>query len=333
MFDDPAFQKHDFQHIPLDCDLFVMGGQWMEEYEKAWREVFAGSDRNPAEVGYISYAAARAVRGSVIELSWYANIIDRFHEVRVSLPKAEFITCVECRDYDDKPRIFVRDAWVEQLYLRAYSVFALVDAIGVKRALISGRITRKKLLQLRDRIDDLARSYPDISFISFADSLLLKSNWTVGTYDSTVQYSYSPEVFIQVINEIGSVYHEILGMNVYAILTQGSNEFYNDPLLHISRAGHHVSLNSLGLPFAQLMSIDRAVKQALEERIHGPAEMYLDESYYHSLKFRHQFHKHNLPKASYLPPMSDGEHFYFYSARKTIMDNLQSLGHRPRRAT
>ena len=82
MFDDPAFQKHDFQHIPLDCDLFVMGGQWMEEYEKAWREVFAGSDRNPAEVGYISYAAARAVRGSVIELSWYANIIDRFHEVR-----------------------------------------------------------------------------------------------------------------------------------------------------------------------------------------------------------------------------------------------------------
>ena len=61
----------------------------------------------------------------------------------------------------------------------------------------------------------------------------------------------------------------------------------------------------LGLPFAQLMSIDRAVKQALEERIHGPAEMYLDESYYHSLKFHHQFHKHNLPKASYLPPMSD----------------------------
>ena len=323
MFDHSGFRKYSFHEIPLERDLFLMSEKWMVDYEKAWREVFAGSDRNPYEVGYISYAAAHVVHGSSVELSWYPNLIDRFHEVRVSLPKSEFITCIRCSDYDEKPRIFVKDAWVEQLHLRAYSVFALVDAIGVKAALMNGKLNRKKLLELRDRIDDLAKLHPDISFISFADSLLVKSNWTVGAYDSTVRYSYNPEIIIKVISEINSIYRETLGMNVYAIVTQGSNEFYNDPLLHISQSGHHVSLNSLGLPFAQLQSIGQTIQHAIRNHLHGAAELYLDEDYYHSLKWRHQFDKHTLPKAQYSAPMSNGVHFYFYSDRKTILENLE----------
>jgi hypothetical protein len=300
MFDDPEFLKYGFQDIPLDRDIYVMGEQWMAEYETAWREVFAGSDRSPYEVGYISYAAVRSINTNTIELSWFANVFDRFHEVTVLLPKRAFIICAQSRDYDDKPRLFVKDDWIDQLYLRTYSVFALVDAIGVKSALLGGRLTRNKLLQLRDKIDGLAQSHPDISFISFADSMLLKSNWTVGAYDSTIRYNYNPEVIIKVIEDINSIYRELLGMDVYAIVTQGNNEFYNDPLLHTSRSGHHISLNSLGLPFAQLEAIDQAVKHAIRVRDHGRAEIYMDESYYHSLKWRHPFDKHTLPKAPYL---------------------------------
>jgi hypothetical protein len=153
MFDDPEFLKYGFQDIPLDRDIYVMGEQWMAEYETAWREVFAGSDRSPYEVGYISYAAVRSINTNTIELSWFANVFDRFHEVTVLLPKRAFIICVQSRDYDDKPRLFVKDDWIDQLYLRTYSVFALVDAIGVKSALLGGRLTRNKLLQLRDKID------------------------------------------------------------------------------------------------------------------------------------------------------------------------------------
>src|SRR5262245_57642040 len=141
MFDNFNFRKYDFSEIPLNRDIYVMGEQWISEYERAWLEAFEGSDRSAYEVGYVSFAAARAVGDTAIELSWFANVFDRSHEVKVLLPKKAFITCVECRDYDDKPRLFVRDAWIDELYLRSYSVFALVDAIGVKAALTNGTLT------------------------------------------------------------------------------------------------------------------------------------------------------------------------------------------------
>lgn len=324
MFEHPNFERFSFEKIPLNRDIYIMGEQWMAEYENAWKEVFAGSDHSPYEVGYVSFAAARSINENAVELSWYPNVIDQFHEVTVSLPKKAFVDCAQCWSHDDKPRVFVKDDWVNQLYLRTYSVFAWVDAIGVKSALLRGEITRKKLLQLRDRIDELAEAHRDISFISFADTMLLKTNWTVGSYDSTVRYSYNPEVIIKVIEKINSVYRKTLSMDVYAIITQGNNEFYNDPLLHSSRLGHHISLNSLGLPFAQLQSIDQAVHSAVKVGDHKAAEIYLDETYFHSLKWKFPFDKHSLPKAPYLAPMSDTPHLYFYTDRKTVMDNLQS---------
>ena len=84
------------------------------------------------------------------------NITDRFHEMRVTLPRTQFITCTECRDYDEKPRIFVRGDWLTNLHLREHSVFALIDAIGVKAKLERGHITRSKLIKLRKALDDIA---------------------------------------------------------------------------------------------------------------------------------------------------------------------------------
>jgi hypothetical protein len=95
-----------------------------------------------------------------------------------------FVACVSCARYDDTLRVFVRSGWFRNLYLRAHSIFALVDTIGVKDALRRNSLTREKLVLLRDRIDVVARAYPTISFISFADSLLLKSNWSAGLHDS-----------------------------------------------------------------------------------------------------------------------------------------------------
>ena len=175
-------------------------------------------------VGYISYATAKAVIPSSIDLSWYPNIRDRIHAVTVSLPRDQFVTCVDCAGYDEKPRVFVRSTWLTNLHVRAYSVFAIVDAIGVKVALANGKLTRDKLIELRSAIDEIAKSYPAISFISFADSLLIKSNWFVGQYDSDITYTYEPEVFIRVISDIRSAYFDVLGMKIYAVLTQGSNQ-------------------------------------------------------------------------------------------------------------
>ena len=56
----------------------------------------------------------------------------------------------------------------------------------------------------------------------------------MGHHESAVQYTYEPEVVFEVLLEIRSVYRRVLKMDVYAMLAQGSNEYYDDALLHIS---------------------------------------------------------------------------------------------------
>lgn len=322
MFDHELIEKHPFESIPLDRDLYLMDEKWMPAYEEALLTLFRGGEYD--HVGYISYAAARAINGEAIELSWYPNIYDRLHEVRVILPRSQFVTCTECWQYDEKPRIFVRSNWLTNLHLRAYSVFVLIDAIGVKDALVAGTLTRPKLIALRDRIDEISARYPALSFISFADSLLLKSNWFVGQWDSEISYTYEPEIIIRLLPEINAAYHDVLGMVVYAIVAQGSNEYYDDGLLHISATRNHVSLNSLGLPFAQLMAIESAVREAIRKGVHPPTEVYMDENFFRSLRLSHNFDMSGRPKHAYVAPMASGPSYYFLESRQTLLDNFQS---------
>ncbi|MDQ6702276.1 MAG: hypothetical protein M3Z96_03775 [Pseudomonadota bacterium] len=154
--------------------------------------------------------------------------------------------------------------------------------------------------------------------------MLLKSNWFVGQWDSEISYTYEPEAIIRLLPQINAAYHDILGMAVYAVIAQGSNEYYDDGLLHISTARNHISLNSLGLPFAQLMAIERAVRKAIRDGVHAPADVYMDENFFRSLRFEHNFDISGRPKHAYAAPMASGLSYYFLESRRTLLDNLQS---------
>ena len=290
-------------------------------YEKTLLSLCDG--RNYDSVGYVSVAAARAIKADAIELSWYPNTYDRFHEVKVILPRSEFITCTECPSYDEKPRIFIRRNWINNLHMKTYSVFALIDAIGVKTALANGTLTRHKLIKLRDRIDEIATRYPTLAFVSFADNLLVKSNWRVGHWDSKLTYSYEPEFILRLLPEISSAYHEILDMNIYAVIAQGNNEYYDDNLLHISASQNHISLNSLGLPFSQILAIDSAARTAIRNEEHEPADVYMDMNFFHSLQFDYTFKKRERQKHAYIAPMTTGSSYYFSESYQTLLDNLR----------
>lgn len=321
MFDHEYFDVYSFENIPLDEDCYLMDEIYLEEYEKSLVDSFDGKDSK--NVGYISYVAARKINNNSVELSWYPNIYTRFHEVAISLPKEQFVTCVSCWRYDEKPHIFVKSAWLESIYLRLYSVFGFVDAIGVKEALQNGTLSREKLILLRDEIDKLAKRYPEVVFISFADSVLFKSNWSVGHFQSEVKYTYEPEVFIKIVKEFQSIYKSTLGLNVYAVLTQGSNEYYEDSLFHISESENHICLNSLGIPFAELMAIDESARLSIKANVHDPSELYMDEKFYHSLSFKLNFDKNAGNKNSYKAKMMSTESFYYYSQCQHILDNLE----------
>lgn len=160
--------------------------------------------------------------------------------------------------------------------------------------------------------------------MSFADSLLLKSNWFVGQFDSDISYSYEPETLIHLIPKVAAIYQEVLGMAVYAIVTQGVNEYEDRSLIHRSAAGGHVSLNSLGLPFAQLLAIDDAARSAIRSKLHAPYDLYIDELFFHSLHLRYGFDKHAQPSAEYTAPMSSTPGKYYCTTAQSLLENLDT---------
>jgi hypothetical protein len=322
MFEHEYFDKYAYEDIPANRDIYLMDEKWMAEYEASLIRVFEGHGTDYKPVGFISYACARRILPGGIEFSWYPNIFDRFHEVSAWLPRDAIVTCVGSWQCDEKPHIFVKGEWLNQLHLRSYTVFALIDAIGMKEAISSNSLTREKLVRLRDRIDELASRYPSISFISFADSLLLKSNWNVGHYSSGVKYTYSPELFFRLFTELLIVYREELGLEIYAVLTQGSNEYYDDAVTHVSASGNHISLNSLGVPFAQLQAIEDAARQAIRSGAHHPCDLYMDGLFFHSVRFKFSFEKNEQPRHPYHSPIRRDDGHYFYADFATIVANL-----------
>jgi hypothetical protein len=316
------FDNYEFDDIPLNRDIYIVDDAYLNEYEKSMLRFFDGGEYE--YIGYVSYFAARAIRANSLELSWYANVHDRFHELSIILPREQFVACVGSWQCDEKPRIFVKSGWLEDIYMRTYSVFALVDAADVKKAIENGQVDRSRLIRLRGAIDSLAEVHPDVSFISFGDSILLKSNWSVGYSKRGVLYTYHPELFIHLAREINKIYLEILGLSTYAVIAQGSNEFYDDPLLHISKTTNHISLNSLGIPFAQLVEIEATARKAIRAGAHPRSELYLDEQYYHSLRFRFGFNKHEMPSSQYQTKMMASPTKYFYLTIDDVVANLES---------
>lgn len=321
MFEHELYDNYAFEDTPLNRDIFIVDEVYLEEYDRMMMKFFDGADYE--YIGYVTPVTAKKVNSNSLELSWYPNTFDRFHEVPIRLPRDQFIACVGSWNSDEKPRIFVKSEWLEQIHRRSYSTFAMIDAMEVKQALEEGTLTRQKLLALREKIDQLALKHQNISFISFADSILLKSNWTVGHHGIEVNYDYEPEVFVRLAKDLNEIYQECLGLNAYAVIAQGGNEYYEDNLLHISESRNHISLNSLGIPFAQIMEIECAARKALKNGTHPPAELYMDERYYHSLKLKFEFDKNNEPSNSYNSKMIEGRCKYFYANTDAILNNLK----------
>ncbi len=322
MFKNVDIDKYSFDEIPLDRDCYLMSEYYIDEFDKALSKMLQKESGNPSAVGYVSCVSIRKINSSSMELSWYANTFTRFHEVSITVPKDVIKICVGCWKYDIKPYIFVSHEWLEELYSREYSVFALVDAIGVKKAITENTISKSKLIELRDKIDRLAERENEISFVSFADSLLLKTNWDVGYFQKNIKCSYNPEKILHVIKELDHIYQEVLGLPIYAVITQGSNEYSGESVLHISKSQNHICLNSLGVPFAELLAIESSAKRSIKSGAHPPMQLYLDEQFYRSLQFKPEFRKNEKPSSIYAPIMKDCQSTYFYSSCDALIENL-----------
>ena len=320
MQNNAEIEARKFEDIPLNCDIYLMGETWLDPYKISISNFINGEEYE--YVGYVSFASVKSIGQDYAELSWYPNIHDRFHRVAIVLPRSEFITCLELQNIDEKPRIFVTDNWLYNIHTRSHSVFAMVDTIGMKKAMKNGTLTMDKLSLLREQVDSLSVQNSNFAFVSFADSLLIKANWTVGHIDSEIGYTYNPESILHLIPKIQKIYKEIMSMNIYTIITQGANEYYGNELFHVS--GNHFCLNSLGLSFSQLKYIEEMARGNIRKNIHPPKDLYIDENYFHSLRFTFEFfeEKNKLNKYQYRSPVADMDSHYYAVDCRNILQNL-----------
>lgn len=285
-FTNNSFRRYALEDLPIGRDIFMMDEVWADEWEAEHLKVFRGEEHaSPYTVGYITYVHVSAITSAGAEISWYPNTYDRFHEVKTFLPRTQFVIGALAYEYDKRVQLFVKSDWLRRLHLKANSIFVMIDAVDMSNAIRAGDISHEKVIALREALDEIAAHHPDISFISFADSLLLKTNWTAGMVDTGVTYTYRPECLLVLFQELQLLYRAAIGLEIYGVFAQGTNEYYDDPMLHISPSKNHISLNSLGLPFSQISIIDNTAREAIRAGAHDRYEIYMDEDLFNSLQF------------------------------------------------
>lgn len=313
-FTHASFEVYEITDLPLYRDIYMMDEVYLQEWEEENIKRFKQEEEaDPYSVGYITPIHVSEVTSSGAEISWYPNTHDRFHEVKTFLPKEAFVAAALAYEYDKRVQLFVKTDWLRALHLRANSIFGMIDAVDMTAALKQGTISHDRVISLRSQLDEIASLHPDISFISFADSLLLKTNWTVGMVETDVEYTYRPEALLTLFRDLQTLYRRALGLEIYGVFAQGSNEYYEDQLLHISPSQNHISLNSLGLPFAQISLIEATARKAIRDGTHPRMELYLDEDFFNSLQFSDWDRKSKWPSHPYKAKMTPEPGKYYYA--------------------
>ena len=106
MFEHELYDRYEFEDTPLNRDIFIVDEVYLEAYDRMMTRFFDGAEYEC--IGYVTPVAARKVNSNSLDLSWYPNTFDRFHEVRIRLPRDQFIACVGSWNSDEKPRVFVK---------------------------------------------------------------------------------------------------------------------------------------------------------------------------------------------------------------------------------
>ena len=299
---DPAWwpgsqvEVYSFDKIPIGRDLFLIGSAQVEDLRREWERYLAEPDgttpRHPNESLTFTWCAAQSISGESCDLNVCIDMTVRYHGAVRKLPRSKFVTCVHFWNYQKRPYLVVSQDWFDEIQQELYSLYALVDAIGVRKLMDSAEgLSAARIVALKARVDEIAAQHADHAFFSFADSVIIKTNWSAraGEYTS----SYQPERFLDVVQEVRGAIKAALGLASYAVVTQGANHLQQPTPMELSPKGSHVFLGSLGMPFANLMEIDAAAREAIHEKSDSPkyhpaTEFYLSESFAASLRLKYE---------------------------------------------
>lgn len=278
---------YSFDRLPCGPDYFLVSAEHVEDLRREWTAYVTSSPRTQHPNNFLPYrvCALDASRPESCDVNICIDQQTRYHGATKTLSRNQFVLCVHFPNFGKRPYLVVSREWFDAIEREAFSLYALIDAVGMKGLLSAqGIVDASQLARLRDGIDTIARQHPDHAFLTFADNVLVKTNWTASRSDYTT--TYEPERFVGLVGEVAAVFAVALGLKAYAVVTQGANQVDDPTLLHVSNEKNHILFASLATPFAELFEIDRSARSAVHDGRHPPKELYLSKSLFLTLRFR-----------------------------------------------
>lgn len=304
MFESEIFEIISPEIFSKGVEILLSDEHRMESYQAMYLYAHAGGDEYSDSNCYTCFISSKDQ--NLFSLNIQLNYYDRHHTIDTEISIEDIISCVRCSEYCENPTLFVKARWMEQFESRQHSIFAIVDACDMKNAIRAGKVCQTSLNNFRKRIDESSERNSQIGYISFADSVILKSDWRMSKYSK-----YNPELIISVVGEIRDAFVECFSVSAYSVLTQGMNEFQEPDIFWRSKSGNHVCMNSFGTPFAQLNEIESIAKESIRNNTHKKYDFYLSETIFRSLAFR-VVHNHETTESfKYESKMSKKFERYF----------------------
>lgn len=282
---------YSYQDIPLRRDTIVISERELFFFERCWDWCLengkTGLDEPNAWIR-VRWGWVEDRFNDYLNVSFMINQSDRFHQCSHKLPKSKIVKSIHYSEFQKRPFLVVSDDWFQHSWEASYSAFALVDAIGVKEHIKKhGSIDSKKLKNFNKSVRKLSFRHPDYLFLTFADSTIVKAKWRRAAVTGYVE-EYNPEKLLDIANKVSILYKQEMGFSSYIVATQGLLDDSSEKHYNRSLIGNHVSVGSLGTPFANLYEIEKAVRVKIRAKEMAPHQLYLSEDFYLSLRLNYK---------------------------------------------
>ena len=182
--------------------------------------------------------------------------------------------------HEQKLFITVKDEYINEILYSEHSIFGLVDFCKGSD-LLSERDSsiKPKMKTFYKEINNLAKKYADILFVTISDSIIIKHSFKVldkkGNLSSE---NFNFNRIIKLFKEIREITRKTLKMKTYGVFSYGRNK--SETVISDSSNLFHTGI--LSPAFKKVFEIEEICRKLKKDK---QADLYMDNMLYHS--FRH----------------------------------------------
>jgi hypothetical protein len=127
-------------NIPLNSDSFLLSDQWLDRIEQQWTEFLTPECDyekwiHPNELMDYIPCHISPINNSNFNITLLLDRSSRFHTISKALPTKFFRTAFKVFCCEKRPYVIVDQNWFNNLRNSIYSVYVLIDFVGIRNLL------------------------------------------------------------------------------------------------------------------------------------------------------------------------------------------------------